>query len=129
MSNSIATVTVKRNERVVLKGANVFRRYDDNQLRAIVVTDADGGSIEIQAEPYGQGLKVLRPAPPEMVKRYRLTGKIGGHEIAPRLFETRAAADAARDYGNGVMDDYLIEEIEVEVEGAEPEGAKNEISF
>jgi hypothetical protein len=129
MSNSLATVSVKKNERVVLKGVDVFRRYDDNELRVILLTDADGRSLEIQAMPFGQVLKLMRPAPPELVKRFRLTGRIGGHEIAPRLFATRAEADAARDYGNGVMDDYLIEEIEVEPEETEPEGAKSDIPF
>lgn len=58
-------------------------------VRAVTLKDASGYTLVIRGD---YGVSVLIPAPPKMVKRYRLTGTLKGLKYE-EFFDDRYSAD------------------------------------
>ena len=61
---------------VSLTGINVELEHHGHSLSAVTFRHPDGGLVKVAIDSYN--LKVLVPAPPKMVEKYRLSGKFAG---------------------------------------------------
>lgn len=95
-------VEAKTEREVVLDGIEVEIDTKDGGVTSVTLRDAAGHVVRIQKDGYS-GLDVLIPAPPVIVKRYRLAGRIPGvnesvleyHEYEHQAKSRRDAIDAA----------------------------------
>jgi len=92
--------------------------FHDGTPHALTLRGSEGGAVRAMAAPY-QGIQVLVPAPPAIVRRWRVSGKLpGGIEVV----ETYDTMDAARNRTLQLREDQgaadLIDYAEIEV----PEG-------
>lgn len=104
---------IKSMDDVQLKGIRFEADMVGVEFRRIRATDEDGGMLEFQAVgSYDKEIAVFRKAPPEKVKRYRVSLELAGDKIE-RVFEKSYDAEV---FKNKLIEDglnCLLEEIEV----------------
>lgn len=122
MSKLKTYTSVKKAEDIVLDGIEVLITKNETGIRTVTLADKSGHQVVFLSSEYGS-LRCEVPAPPKMVKRYRLHGKVLGIETSV-LCDTRAEADSRKGYyeDNTSESDHsdthlAIEEIEVPEEG------------
>jgi len=87
--------TVKNLSDVSLAGVSVELEKTDGNVTGVIITDGKGGRLVARKTDWG--MTVLVPAPPKMVKRHRIEGKLKGipfredfehaHQATQRLVE------------------------------------------
>jgi hypothetical protein len=82
--------TVKKQEEVRLMGIAADVEFKDGHATGLILRDAGGGVLVVRMSQYSS-LDVLVPAPPKMVERHRIAGKLKGIEFS-ELFETEYEA-------------------------------------
>jgi hypothetical protein len=113
-------VSVKQDKQLVLDGVTFEVTWHDGSISHVLATDAKGNAVRFSVESYN--FKVSVPAPPKMVTRFQLTGKVLGMGI-DRLFESKYEADEAMsDLMRKLRDDegssLSVAEVEVAEEAA-----------
>lgn len=83
---------VKRETDVQLAGITVEIERHDGSAMGVTLRDAAGGMLVIKQGPYSS-LNVFVPAPPPMVKRWRISGELKGIKFE-ELFEEQYKAVA-----------------------------------
>jgi hypothetical protein len=82
-------VTVKKDSDIKLAGVTAEIERADGNIRAVVLKDAAGGMVVIRGD-YGVSVQV--PAPPTMVKKWKLTGSLKGLKYE-EFFDSKYSAD------------------------------------
>ena len=82
--------TVKTRADIALTGVEIEIERTDNYIVGVVLADAKGNRLIVRKGEYG-GIQVVVPAPPPMVKKYRITGELRGLKY-DETFDTREAA-------------------------------------
>ncbi len=111
---SIRMERLKASEPIVLAGVETLGQFEGDTLKRLALCDGVH-TYEIEGD---YGLKVFRPAPPKMEKRFRLSGTVGGIEIKPTDFEDQGEAILARDtlVLKSTESDLKVEPVQVKVE-------------
>ena len=104
--------STKKASDIILEGVTVELDMVDNAVKSVILTDAKGNTVRVIERTYNLYVEV--PAPPEMVKRWKLSGhvldlpleKVFEHEYEAIEEKSRLEGDAARSKLN-------VEEIQV----------------
>jgi hypothetical protein len=91
----------------VLDGIVIEIDQTDTSLTAVTFTDASGNKVRIRYESYCMKMEVL--APPEMVKKWELSGTFKGLAVR-ELFDDKYSAEDRR---NELDSELVIAEVEV----------------
>ncbi|MDX2059955.1 MAG: hypothetical protein SFV24_19250 [Gemmatimonadales bacterium] len=86
---------VKNEKDVALAGVVVeeFLQGSAGEITLVRLRDADGKLLQFRKEDYRVRLEV--PAEPEFVKKYKVSGKIGGLSVESDLYDDEYTADRA----------------------------------
>lgn len=95
--------TVKKASEITLTDITISFTTKDGQITGVVFGDCEGRSVTVQNNGWSSGLEVLVPAPPAMVKRWQVSGKLRGisfdetfdeeHKALARMTEIGVEAD------------------------------------
>lgn len=124
-------VSVKSVSEIKLSGVKIALTLEDKSIVSMNIMDAAGNLVVVKSiGAYGNGIKVLIPAPPEKATRWVVTGKLLGLTQIDEAFEDHHdALERMRSYRNetGKYDDaslgLTIEEREVEIDPAQKPAA------
>ena len=86
--------SVKKGSEVVLAGIKVDLDVVDNAVKAVILTDANGGMVRITERAYSMYVEV--PAPPETEPKFKLSGKVLDLPVE-KLFESEYDAECEKD--------------------------------
>ncbi len=103
-------VEIKKFDEIKLAGVRVDGEMKNNSPFEVTLSDAAGNCVKARKGTYGE-LEILVPAPPKMVKRVRVSAKIGGVEFGKDFESSYAAHEFKRE-----LDDKGLEVSETEVE-------------
>lgn len=107
--------TVKKHSEIVLAGIAIEMHVKDGQTTGLTLTDANGSLVTVSRDTYGIGIDVLVPAPPKMVDRWRVSGKVLGLAVSEDFegeYEAGARLDALA-CGTGEGEGLKITKVEV----------------
>lgn len=99
--------SVKKENEVNLHGVLVAFERQDNSIMGVTIRDGNGGTLVVRQGPYSS-LNVFIPAPPSMVKRWKIEGELKGLRFS-ELFEDKWKAETR-------LNDLGVEGIPIEVE-------------
>jgi len=110
-------ITVKKSSDIKLAGIKAELDITDKSVNGVTFTDADGNVVRVSLRSYSMTVEV--PAPPTMVKRFKVIGKVLGLPV-DELFADRYDADIRADEWNrGLMSPGVeVQEVEVPEEQA-----------
>ena len=83
--------SVKKASEVTLEGITVELDTVDGSIKGVILTDAKGNTLRVIERNYNLFVEV--PAPPEMEKKYRLSGNLLGLPVNMN-FDSKYEADA-----------------------------------
>lgn len=78
-----------------LAGVSIALDIEDNRIRGLTLTDAEGATLTIRHQDYS-GLRLLAPVPPVERERFRLHGTAAGVAIDQTFDAVREAEQAKR---------------------------------
>lgn len=108
--------SVKKASEVTLEGITVELDTVDGSIKGVILTDAKGNTLRVIERTYSLFVEV--PAPPEMEKKYRLSGNLLGLPVNMN-FDSKYEADAEQErLERGIRGDeseLKVEEVEVPV--------------
>lgn len=105
-------ITVKKSSDIKLAGIKAELDITDKSVNGVTFTDADGNVVRVSLRSYSMTVEV--PAPPTMVKRFKVIGKVLGLPV-DELFADRYDADIRADELNRGLMSPGVEVLEVEV--------------
>lgn len=112
-----------------LDGVAVRTEFVNNVLSRVELRDAKGGVLVFERTNTYEPVKVLRPAAPKLVDRYRLHGKWKGLDVC-EVFKDEHAAERRREEIEGYNETptLTVEKVKVDEDTAAP-AADDVISF
>lgn len=108
--------TVKKHSEIILAGIAIEMHVKDGTTIGLTLKDASGSLVTVQRDSYGLGVDVLIPAPPKMVKRHQVKGKIKGVAFCELFDESYLAIARVNELGVDA-DPIEVTEVEIPEEG------------
>lgn len=105
-------ITVKKSSDIKLAGIKAELDITDKSVNGVTFTDAEGNVVRVSLRSYSMTVEV--PAPPTMVKRFKVIGKVLGLSVN-ELYADRYDADIRADELNRGAMSPQVEVLEVEV--------------
>jgi hypothetical protein len=103
-------------EQLKLKGIKIETVMEKSSVNSIALTDSDGNAIIVQAGSGYSEFKVLIPAAPEKVKRYRVTANVAEIPVSKDFDSEYDAKAKARELSSSAEEGTVkVQEVEVEV--------------
>jgi hypothetical protein len=92
-------------------GLNIEIDYTNDNVSLVTITDNDGKAIRVGKDGWND-MSVSVPAPPQIIKRYRLTGTLEPSIKIDEMFDTEPDANSRRRDLSDKYDDALALTIE-----------------
>lgn len=105
-------ITAKKSSDIKLAGIKAELDITDKSVNGVTFTDAEGNVVRVSLRSYSMAVEV--PAPPVMVKRFKVLGKVLGLSVN-ELYSERYDADIRADELNRGSMSPEVEVLEVEV--------------